>query len=53
MLDAMERATDEGAALGDLFRLDHLTTRMRQARGKPDHPVRRDTGPGVARPGAS
>src|SRR5580704_13079488 len=30
MLDAMERATSEPAALGDLFRLDHLTTRMRR-----------------------
>jgi signal transduction histidine kinase len=30
MLDAMERATDEPAALADLFRLDHLTTRMRR-----------------------
>ncbi|MGH3068517.1 MAG: sensor histidine kinase, partial [Streptosporangiaceae bacterium] len=30
MLDAMERATNEPAALGDLFRLDHLTTRMRR-----------------------
>ena len=30
MLDAMERATNEPAALADLFRLDHLTTRMRR-----------------------
>ena len=30
MLDSMERATNEPAALGDLFRLDHLTTRMRR-----------------------
>lgn len=30
MLDALERATDDPAALGDLFRLDHLTTRMRR-----------------------
>jgi signal transduction histidine kinase len=30
MLDAMERATNEPDALGDLFRLDHLTTRMRR-----------------------
>ena len=30
MLDTMERATNEPAALGDLFRLDHLTTRMRR-----------------------
>jgi hypothetical protein len=30
MLDAMERATDDPAALADLFRLDHLTTRMRR-----------------------
>ena len=30
MLDAMERATDDPTALADLFRLDHLTTRMRR-----------------------
>jgi signal transduction histidine kinase len=30
MLDALERATDDPAALADLFRLDHLTTRMRR-----------------------
>ena len=30
MLDTMERATHDSAALGDLFRLDHLTTRMRR-----------------------
>jgi signal transduction histidine kinase len=30
MLDTMERATDDPAALADLFRLDHLTTRMRR-----------------------
>ena len=30
MLDSMERATNEPAALADLFRLDHLTTRMRR-----------------------
>ena len=30
MLDAMERATSDPAALADLFRLDHLTTRMRR-----------------------
>jgi hypothetical protein len=30
MLDAMERRTSEPAALADLFRLDHLTTRMRR-----------------------
>ena len=30
MLDAMERATSEPGALADLFRLDHLTTRMRR-----------------------
>jgi hypothetical protein len=30
MLDAMERRTAEPAALADLFRLDHLTTRMRR-----------------------
>ena len=30
MLDAMERATRDPAALDDLFRLDHLTTRMRR-----------------------
>jgi signal transduction histidine kinase len=30
VLDAMERATHDPAALGDLFRLDHLTTRMRR-----------------------
>jgi Histidine kinase-, DNA gyrase B-, and HSP90-like ATPase len=30
MLDAMERATNDPAALADLFRLDHLTTRMRR-----------------------
>lgn len=28
LLDAMERRTQEPAELGDLFRLDHLTTRM-------------------------
>jgi signal transduction histidine kinase len=34
MLDEMERATDEPQALEQLFRLDHLTTRMRrQAEG--------------------
>jgi signal transduction histidine kinase len=34
MLDGMERATDDPEALGRLFRLDHLTTRMRrQAEG--------------------
>jgi len=30
MLDTMERATSDPAALADLFRLDHLTTRMRR-----------------------
>ena len=30
MLDSMERATSDPAVLGDLFRLDHLTTRMRR-----------------------
>jgi signal transduction histidine kinase len=30
MLDEMERATSDPVALGDLFRLDHLTTRMRR-----------------------
>jgi signal transduction histidine kinase len=30
MLDTMERATNEPDALADLFRLDHLTTRMRR-----------------------
>ena len=30
MLDSMERGTTEPAALADLFRLDHLTTRMRR-----------------------
>jgi signal transduction histidine kinase len=30
MLDSMERATNEPAALAELFRLDHLTTRMRR-----------------------
>ena len=30
MLDAMERRTSEPGALADLFRLDHLTTRMRR-----------------------
>jgi signal transduction histidine kinase len=30
LLDSMERATSDPAALGDLFRLDHLTTRMRR-----------------------
>jgi signal transduction histidine kinase len=30
MLDSMERATQEPQALADLFRLDHLTTRMRR-----------------------
>lgn len=30
MLDAMERRTSEPQALSDLFRLDHLTTRMRR-----------------------
>jgi signal transduction histidine kinase len=30
MLDGMERRTTEPAALADLFRLDHLTTRMRR-----------------------
>jgi signal transduction histidine kinase len=30
MLDSMERATNDPAALADLFRLDHLTTRMRR-----------------------
>jgi signal transduction histidine kinase len=29
-LDSMERRTSEPAALADLFRLDHLTTRMRR-----------------------
>ena len=34
MLDAMERGTDDPDALAQLFRLDHLTTRMRrQAEG--------------------
>ena len=34
MLDAMERCTEDPDALGQLFRLDHLTTRMRrQAEG--------------------
>jgi signal transduction histidine kinase len=30
MLDTMERATNEPSALAELFRLDHLTTRMRR-----------------------
>ena len=30
MLDTMERATNDPAVLADLFRLDHLTTRMRR-----------------------
>jgi len=30
MLDSLERTTDDPNALGDLFRLDHLTTRMRR-----------------------
>jgi signal transduction histidine kinase len=30
MLDTMERATGDPATLADLFRLDHLTTRMRR-----------------------
>jgi signal transduction histidine kinase len=30
MLDTMERATGDPAALDELFRLDHLTTRMRR-----------------------
>jgi signal transduction histidine kinase len=30
MLDAMERATSDSAVLADLFRLDHVTTRMRR-----------------------
>ena len=30
MLDGMERRTSDPAALADLFRLDHLTTRMRR-----------------------
>jgi len=30
MLDTMERAASDPAALADLFRLDHLTTRMRR-----------------------
>jgi hypothetical protein len=32
MLDSMERRTGEAKALADLFRLDHLTTRMRRHR---------------------
>ncbi|AXE25285.1 ATPase [Streptomyces globosus] len=30
LLDSMERRADDPAELGDLFRLDHLTTRMRR-----------------------
>ncbi|WP_405754916.1 MULTISPECIES: nitrate- and nitrite sensing domain-containing protein [unclassified Streptomyces] len=30
LLDSMERRTDDPGDLGDLFRLDHLTTRMRR-----------------------
>ncbi|MFE9118523.1 nitrate- and nitrite sensing domain-containing protein [Streptomyces sp. NPDC007172] len=30
LLDRMERRTDDPGELGDLFRLDHLTTRMRR-----------------------
>jgi signal transduction histidine kinase len=30
LLDAMERSTSEPSALADLFRVDHLTTRMRR-----------------------
>ncbi|QGV76976.1 sensor histidine kinase [Streptomyces ficellus] len=30
LLDSMERRVDDPAELGDLFRLDHLTTRMRR-----------------------
>jgi signal transduction histidine kinase len=30
LLDAMERRTEEAAELADLFRLDHMTTRMRR-----------------------
>ncbi|MFI9024385.1 nitrate- and nitrite sensing domain-containing protein [Streptomyces sp. NPDC053560] len=30
LLDSMERRSQESAELGDLFRLDHLTTRMRR-----------------------
>ncbi|MFJ4851736.1 nitrate- and nitrite sensing domain-containing protein [Streptomyces sp. NPDC088733] len=30
LLDAMERRTEDGLELADLFRLDHMTTRMRR-----------------------
>jgi HAMP domain-containing protein len=30
LLDAMERRTEDARELGDLFRLDHMTTRMRR-----------------------
>ena len=48
LLDAMERRAREPEELEDLFRIDHLTTRMRLARGEPDHPVRRRARPGLA-----
>ena len=51
LLDAMERRIEEPDHLEDLFRLDHLATRMRAARRGPDHPVRRDAGPRLAAPG--
>ena len=51
LLDRMERRTEDPQELGDLFRLDHLTTRMRAARGEPDHPVRSVTRAWLAEPG--
>jgi len=37
--------------LEDLFRIDHLTTRMRRHAERPDHPVRPPARPGLAQPG--
>ena len=48
LLDGMERRATEPDELENLFRIDHLTTRMRLARGRPDHPVRRGSGPRLA-----
>ena len=52
MLDAMERATDEPDALADLFRLDHLTTRMRRHAENLIILSGATPGPRLARPGA-
>lgn len=48
LLDTMERRTEDTEELADLFRLDHMTTRMRRRRRGPGDPLRRRALPPVA-----